>query len=203
MTIWRCTLQYLNTTDGGFAQNVLHMNDPAGTALPEEVGSIMDQQWWGSAAFPALDVMSANNVRLDSMTVQKIAPDPVGGIIPITVAKRLGQVVSNNYHHTIGVIFQLKDGLGGRMHRGRVYHYGSPSTNIGLTRNGPGASTITIFNTLRGRWLSRFGEGGSTPLRWVIWHRNQVGDARWTNVVDIGLSPFLGVQRRRNPHVGL
>lgn len=203
MAIWRCTLTWKNTTDGGFGQNVLHFLEPTDQMLPEQVGALLDQQWWGSAANPALDVMTSNNTQLDSMTVQRIVPDPAQGLVPVATAKRLGQTVSNNYHHVVGMIFQLRDGLGGRAHRGRVYHYGSPSVNQGLTRLGPGAGTVTNFNTLRTRWLTRFGENGTSGLRWVIWHRGQQGNARWSHVSDIILAPVLGVQRRRNPHVGL
>jgi hypothetical protein len=203
MAVWRATLTYKNTTDGGFAQNVLHFLEPTDTMLPEQIGPLIDTQWWGSAANPALDVISANNTLLDAMTVQRIDTEPAGGTVPITVLKRLGQVTSNNYHHTMGLIFQLRDGVAGRAHRGRVYHYGSPSTGIGLTRLGPSASTIPLFTTLRNRWMLRFGENGTTGLRWVIWHRNQTGDDRWTRVVDVILSSTLGCQRRRNPHVGL
>ena len=202
MAIWRATLIWKNTFELSFGQNVLHFNDPTNALTTDQIGGIIDNSWWGTNATPALRAMTANMTSLDFINLQRIDTNPAGGIIGFSSSKTVGNLVSNVWHEVVGYIFQLFDGFSGVRHRGRVYHYGTPSANGGNTRLGPGPATVTAFNTLRTHWLARFGPQGDSGLKWVIWHRGQVGDARWTQVSDIRISSKMGVQRRRNPGVG-
>lgn len=203
MAVWRATLTFKNTTDPAFGQNVLYFEDPTDAMTPLQIGGLIDTQLWATSAVGGLVNLTANNVQLNAITLQRVDTTPPQATQPFTPAQTNGIVVSNNFHHVVGMIFQLLDGSAGKRHRGRMYHYGSPSTNLGLSRAGPGASTVPLFDTWKSRMLARFGPTGSTGLKWVLWHRDQVGSARWTQIVDFRLSTVLGVQRRRNPNVGL
>lgn len=201
--VWRVTMTWKNTTDLAFGQNVIYMLDSVGNKTAAEVGGLIDTQLWATSAVGGLVNLTANNTILNAITLQRVDTVPPQATQPFTPAQTGGIIVSNNYHHVVGMIFQLLDGNAGKRHRGRMYHYGSPSVNLGLSRSGPGASTIPLFDTFKSRMIARFGPSGSTGLRWVLWHRDLAGDARWSQVVDMRLSTVLGVQRRRNPNVGL
>jgi hypothetical protein len=201
MSVWRATLTWLYVTDQVIAQNVLHMLDPSGTMTHTQVGSIIENQWWGSAAGLALRAMTIQNVTLNSIQLQRVDTTPPGGVLPYNTLKQGGGVVGTFWHEVVGFVFSIYDGGAGPAHRGRIYHFGTPSN--ANTRVGPSASNQNSFNLLRDDWLNKFGELPTSNLHWVIWHRGKQGDERWTKIKDIRLSPRFGIQRRRNPGVGM
>jgi hypothetical protein len=197
---WRCTLTFRNTLIGTLAQNVLYMEDASETLQPDAIRIKLEQFWWGSAANIQLRAMSSFNSQLFGLSLQKISPAPPGGTIPMTAPLTVGNHGVAPLHPTLGFCFTLLDGGAGRKHRGRVYHCGTPGN---LISNGvPAANAITLWTTLRDAWLNAFGPLPTSDLFWNIFHRSEQGDARFTRVVDLRLSPVIRVQRRRNIGVG-
>lgn len=201
MAVYRITCTWKNTFELSFAQNVIHMEDPANTLTPSQVGDLIDVEWWGGSTSTMLRIMTANMSQLDFLNIQRVDTTPAGGVLPYSTLKTKGTLVDNVFHEVVGYVFRLFDGGAGPRHRGRLYHFGTPSSSN--TRLGPSAGNVTAFNTLRAAWLSKFGPSGSTGLRWVLWHRDLTGSARWSQINDIRLASAFGIQRRRNPGVGL
>lgn len=201
MAVYRITIQFKHTTDASLAQNVIHMEDPAGTLTPAAIGGIIENTWWGGSTNSALRLMTANAVSLDFIWIQRVDTTPPGGVLPYSPVKTAGTKVSNVWHEVVGFIFRLFDGGAGPSHRGRVYHFGTANTDS--LRTGPSSGNVAQFNTLHDTWMAAFGPTGNSGLKWVLWHRNQVGNARWTQITDIRLSDKMGIQRRRNPGIGL
>lgn len=198
---YRCTFQFFKTDDGTFAQNVVCMEDASETQTLSQIGTTLDQQWWGLNSLAALRRMSTNVMRLEVIHIQRIDISPPPLTFPFSTALTVGNSGFNFLHQTLGLVFRIFDGSGGPAHRGRVYHYGTPTTFV--QRQGPSPAGVTEFNILRDHWLNQFGPLPVSNLFWNIFHRDQVGAARFTRVTDIRLSPRLGVQRRRNFGVGM
>jgi hypothetical protein len=200
MAVWRCTFTFRNTRLGLFSQNVVHMEDSSNIKTPQQIGSTLDSNWWGLGGTGGLRAMTSTSYKLLNISLQRIDTTPQGGSVPFISQGATGAVQATEVHPTVGFIFTLLDGGAGPRHRGRVYHSGTPT---GYLFDGtPSATANATWTTLRDDWLNRFGPLPTTGLNWVIWHRDQQGDARWTRVIDIRLAPFGRCQRRRNFGVG-
>lgn len=199
--VWRATLTFRNVALGVFSQNVLHFEDASETKSPDVVKNAIEQEWWGLSGSNRLVSMSSLNVQLINISLQRIDSTPAGGTIPFSTNNSNGSQGTGIVYPTVGLCFTLLDGGAGVKHRGRVYHTATPSNF--LTNGVPSSACTTAFNALRTQWLNAFGPLPTTGLNWVIWHRQEQGNARWTRVVDIRLSPFARCQRRRNFGVGL
>lgn len=197
---YRVTITFRNTVIGTLAQNVIYMEDPSETLTPDAIRTRIDTFWWGSGAATQLRAMSSFQSQLFGLSIQKISPSPPGGTIPLTPALTVGNHGTAPFHPTLGFCFTLLDGLAGKKHRGRVYHCSTPTN---LVSNGtPAATALTLFASLRDNWLNAFGPLPTSDLHWNIFHRDEVGAARFTRVTDLRLSPVIRVQRRRNIGVG-
>lgn len=200
MAVWRCTFTFRNTRVGLFSQNVIHMEDSSNVKTAQQIGTELDSGWWGLSAGAGLRNMTSNSYKLLNISLQRIDSSPAGGSIPFISAGAIGSIGATEVHPTVGFIFTLLDGGAGPQHRGRVYHSGTPAGQ--LVDGSPSAAAQTAFTSLRDTWLNRYGPLPTSGLNWVIWHRDKVGDARWTRVTDIRLAPFGRCQRRRNFGVG-
>jgi hypothetical protein len=198
---WRATLTFRDTSRGLNSQNVLFFEDPSETKTADSLAAAINGEWWGNnLSAHRLTELSSFNVVLQTISLQKVAPSPPGGTIPLSGNLSPGVVGGATVHPSVGFCFTLLDGGSGRKHRGRVYH---SSTVSSLISNGaPNSSALTAFNTLRTQWLNAFGPLPTTTWNWVLFHRNEVGSARFTRITDIRLSPFARIQRRRNYGVG-
>jgi len=200
-TFWRATLTWFNVNTGLFAQNVLFLEDASTTKTPATIAAAIENSWWGPTASTGLRAMSSFHTKLLNISLQKVSPAPAGGTIPIAGSNSAGNIGTGVVHPVVGFCFTLLDGQAGKQHRGRIYHTGTPST---LVLNGaPSPSAATAFATLRDSWLNSFGPLPTTDLFWNLFHRNAVGAAQFTRIVDIRLNNFLRVQRRRNYGVGM
>jgi len=197
---WRCTMTFRNTVVGTLSQNVLYMEDASETKTPDTIRALLESDWWGTTAGSALRAISSFQSQLFGISLQKISPAPPGGTIPVSPSLTAGNIGVAPFHPVLGFCFTLLDGGAGRKHRGRIYHCSTPSNQI---LNGvPSSGALTLFATLRTNWLNSFGPLPTTGLSWNIFHRNEVGDARFTRVTDFRISPVVRVQRRRNIGVG-
>lgn len=200
---WRATLNWKNTAVNQFAQNVLHFAEPSGVLQPDQVGSVIDNLWWGDTANSSLRNYTSGNVVLQSITLQLLEPGPTQGGIPFVTRQAAGSATGLVKHPALGFVFAIKDGLAGKSHRGRFYHYGANGTH--LLDGGPASAilTPTALFSLTGLWMERFGPAGNTQLRWQLFHRKLVGTARFTQVTSVEVRPICGVQRRRRIGIGL
>lgn len=196
MAVYRCTLTYRNVALGVFSQNVIHLEDSSNIKSPEQIRDALQQEFWGLSGAPRLSLISSLNVQWTSLSLQRVDSNPTGGTIPLGATLISGSQGSGVLYPTVGFCFTLLDGGSGPRHRGRLYHSATPAN---LLNNGiPTSVAVTNFQTLRDQWLNAFGPLPTTGLHWVLWHRDLQGDARWTRIVDIRLSPFARCQRRRN-----
>lgn len=198
--IWRTTLTYRNVALGVFSQNVLHFEDASETKTPDAIKTSVEQFWWGLSGSDRLVSMSSLNVQLINISLQRIDTNPAGGTIPFGTNNSAGSQGTGIVYPTVGLCFTLLDGGSGRKHRGRVYHSATPSNF--LTNGVPSSVAVNAFASLRTKWLNSFGPLPTEGISWVIWHRAEQGNARWSKVTDIRLSPFARCQRRRNFGVG-
>jgi len=202
MAVWRATFTWKNTFELSFAQNVLHFYDGSNLMNVQEIGDKLRDNFWGAGSGGTLlRSMTANMCKWDQLTLQRIDTTPTGGVFPYQTGGPVGDKVDNVFHEVVGYVFRFYDGGSGPRHRGRMYHFGTPSGSY--TRLGPSPGNITAFNVMRLAWLNAFGPLPTTGLNLVLWHRDFTGEARHTNVIDIRLSTTMGIQRRRNPGVGM
>jgi len=195
-TFWRVTVTFFNSGVALRGQNVIWLEDPSNIKTETQIAAAMDLNFWGPSGSSALVFMTAQLVKAESYTIQKVSPAPPSGGIPVTANQVGGSQATLVLYPTVGLIFQLFDGGAGSAHRGRIYHYGTPS-NL-ATNFIPNATAASRFATVRDTWLNAFGPLPTSGLHWCIFHRKLVGDARWTRVTDIRMAPFLHHQRRRN-----
>jgi len=201
--IWRCTMNFFNTTNGTFAQNVIYMEDESELKTPDQIGALLDDNWWGATSGnPNLRNATSTNVRLETILFQRVFPLPPLGSTPYTTLLRAGGVGSAVKHAVLGIVFTIKDGQAGRAHRGRVYHYGVPGVLVTDAGPTPG-NLVSTFNPIAAAWVDRFQTGGTSGLIWNIFHRGASNGGMFTRVASISVNPRLCVQRRRNFGVGI
>lgn len=193
---YRVTATMFNSGTALRGQNVMYFEDPSETKTMPQLAAAMDSNWWGASGSSALRFITAQLCRSESYTIQKVFPSPPSGGVPFTANGVGGAQATLVLYPTVGFVFQLFDGGSGAKHRGRLFHYGTP-TNL-TTNFTPNASAVTNFNTVRDTWLNAFGPLPTTGFFWCIFHRAEVGSAQFTRVTDIRLAPFLHHQRRRN-----
>lgn len=203
--IYKCTLNWINTTLSTNAQNVLYMEADESITNASQVGAILDASFWGSSgATPEMRNWTSTNVKLASISLQKLTPFPPGGTIVYTTAQNFGNAANVVKSPVLGVLFTLKDGGSGRKHRGRFYHYGATQTI--LTDTGPTPGNIAPGGPIgltASALIARFGPAATTALKWKIFHRNEPTEGdRFTQVQTIAINPRPVVQRRRNFGIG-
>jgi hypothetical protein len=201
---WRATLNWFNTAEGLQAQNVLHFEDPSDTKTAEQIGAIIDTVWWSTGSTSnRLTNYTSSNVKLASITLQRLFPGPALGGIPFVTTQTAGAQGTGVVHPVLGFVFTLKDGLAGKKHRGRFYHYGAVPSH--LLKNGPSPAIMgpTAIPTLITRWLNEFGPLPVSGLHWCLFHRGEAGAAQFTRITSIQLAQRAAVQRRRNFGVGI
>lgn len=202
MAIWRATFTWRNTFELSFAQNVLHFEDSSNLMDVNAIGTVLLSDLWGTTLnAPRLRNMTANMCQFYNLQLQRIDTTPPGGVFPFQTGGPTGVIVDNVFHEVVGYVFRFYDGGAGPRHRGRMFHFGTPQSSN--TRLGPSTGNIATFNSMRTNWLNSFGPLPTTGLSLVLWHRDFQGDARWSRVIDIRLAPSMGIQRRRNPGVGM
>lgn len=201
---WRAVLNWRNTTTSLVAQNVLHFIDQLETKTAEQIGALIDTNWWqGGVGNANLRTYTSTNVRLETITLSKLFPGPPAGGVPFICGNVAGTQGTLVKHPVLGMVFTLKDGLAGRKHRGRVYHYGAVASH--LQDSGPSSALLapTGLPLLFARWMTEFGPSAATNLAWCIHHRGEVGAAAFTIVNTVQASPRCCVQRRRNFGIGI
>jgi hypothetical protein len=200
---YKVTLNWRNTVLGLNAQNVLYFRDESGTKTVDQIGALIDDNFWGSLTVNGeLRNFTSTNVRLDGQTIQQLTPNNPQAGVPYTGQLRSGASGTAVVHPCVGLVFTLKDGSAGRAHRGRIYHYGA---TVGQTQNSnPTAANIAgTFAQWMANILVRFGPGATTGLRLMLHHGNLIGDSNFTDVMSMRVNPVYGIQRRRNFNVGL
>jgi len=205
MAIWRIVLNWKNTTLNTLAQNVIYMKDPDGLKTAEQIGAIIDVEFWGATTLGGegtLRNFTSTNVRLDSLSLQRVSPSPPQGTIPYSTALQTGTDGSAVRHPVLGQLFTLKDGLAGRKHRGRFYHYGvtTAKSNTGGMKSGDITNEVTDWCI---EMKTKFMNPATTGLFWMLHHRNAVDGDDFTEIVSIQPRPIFGIQRRRNFGVGI
>lgn len=202
---WRATLNWFNTQTNLQAQNVLHFEDAEEIKTADQVGAIIDTIWWNPVGTSGekLTNYTSGHIKLASITLQRMLPLPAQGGIPYVTLQTTGIATGFVKHAVLGFCFTLKDGLAGKKHRGRFYHYGANATH--LLDNGPSAALMVPANipALIGKWTSNFIGAPTSGLHWCLFHRGEPGAAQFTRVTNIQLAQRAAVQRRRNFGVGI
>lgn len=194
---FKATVTMFNSGTALRGQNVLWFEDPSETKTESQLFTAIDTEWYGlGTTSNRYRELTAQLSKSESVTIQRISPGPPTGGQPFTMSSAGGVQATLILYPTVGFVFQLFDGGAGAAHRGRVYHYGTPSN---LTSNFiPNTVAATKFALVRDAWLNAFGPLPTTGFHLCIFHRKLTGDARWTRVTDIRLGAFLHHQRRRN-----
>lgn len=202
--LWRCVLNWRNTVTSLNAQNVLHFSDVTEVKTADQIGALIDTNWWqGGTGNAMLRGYTSGHVRLESITLSRIFPSPPLGGVPFITQAIAGTQGTAVKHPVLGMVFTLKTGFGGRKHRGRMYHYGAVPTH--LTDSGPSGGLLapTGLPLLFTRWLQEFGPSPATGLQWVLHHRGQLFPALFDPITSIQASVRCCVQRRRNFGIGI
>jgi len=112
-----------------------------------------------------------------------------------------GGLASVGYiYPTLCYKISVQSTLGGRRGRGRFFVAGGRSD--WMTASGITQSAATNGGIMVQDLMSRYSFTGSSPLKWVLYHRDPEGGST-SHVVSAILRPFMGMQRRRNYGVGI